>query len=234
MAQAASATATINTARIISKRLIAADILELRLSKPEGFSFVAGQFTQFLIPRETGPVWRSYSIASTPADPYLEFCVKILPEGLGSDYLSRIEAGGQIQCKGAAGRFVSPPPSELFFVATGVGLAPIMSLITDEIRNKKTDREIRLLFGVRHRADIFWRERLDQMAADSPNFSYVITLSQPEAGWDGSTGRVTEQLPDLAAGRSYYLCGSQEMVREVKTILAGRGVSDQDIHFEIF
>lgn len=215
---------------------IATEVLEVKFTRPVGFEYMAGQFIQLIIPSETGEILRSYSISSAPHETELELCVKLLPGGVGSNFFRALKLGDQINFYGSVGRFTVQPElnSPLVFVATGSGLAPVMSMISDVLEARGCLAPVSLLFGVRTQVDIFWQERLQTLAAQFPNFSYTITLSQPESGWTGVVGRVTAQLSTLPQAAHYFLCGSGEMVSEVRHHLITAGEPATSIHFEIF
>lgn len=217
------------------KTNLTADVVEFRFSKPEGFDFLAGQFVQIFIPHEEAMVKRSYSISSTPADPYIEFGIKILPDGIGTQYLNNLRQGDTITVRGPLGHFVSKDiDSPLCFVATGVGLSPIYGIIADELKHKGNRQHLHLYFGVRHEADIFWMDRLETLARDYDNFSYTLTLSRPSDTWDSAEGRVTAHMERHPETDHFYLCGSPDMVRDVREGLMSRGVDPTQIKFEIF
>jgi ferredoxin-NADP reductase len=228
-----SQTYTIN---LLSKKIIAHDMLELVFSRPENFTFKAGQFVQFFIPQELGEVLlRSYSISSHPEADQLEFCVKLIPQGKGSTFFNKLELLQQATLRGPEGRFVCLPEqsSDKIFIATGAGLAPIMSMVSNEVENEKS-KQIYLLFGVRTEEDIFWLERFEHLKSEYENFDFNITLSRPLESWQGWKGRVTEHLPEVKEVANYYLCGSLGMVKDVRTFLVAQGVQMKNIHFEIF
>lgn len=212
-------------------------MLELRFEKPSGFKYAAGQFVQFAIPTENATTFQSYSISSAPTDDYLEFLIKLLPNGKGSHFFSCMNVGDHAEMKGPAGRFIANNNTDAYyFVATGAGLAPIMAMLRDEIENKKTAKEVQLLFGVRSEEDLFWVDRLDTLAKQSEFFQYHVTLSQPKLNgrWQGLRGRVTDHLLHHLVTHAYYLCGNAAMVRDVRHMLIQNGISAAKIHFEIF
>jgi NAD(P)H-flavin reductase len=214
---------------------LTADIIELRFVKPAEFEFLAGQFVQLLIPHEGGVTRRSYSIANSPDEAFLEFVIKILPNGVGSQFLGSLREGDTVTGRGPLGHFVNNGnDNSICFVATGVGLAPIYGIILETLRNKKNTNSVHLYFGVRSESDIFWLERLETLAREYDNFSYTFTLSQPSTTWNGATGRVTAHLPHHSVTDNFYLCGSPEMVKEVRESLIDRGAEPTKIKFEIF
>ncbi|MBT3538689.1 FAD-dependent oxidoreductase [Candidatus Parcubacteria bacterium] len=224
----------IYTSKIIEKKDIATDVWEIRFDKPDGFEFESGQFIQIVINSQEKEILRSYSISSTPDDPYIELCIKVLEDGIGSNFFRNCNEGDEIIFKQANGRFVVQDSDEnLFFIATGAGLAPIMSIINNEL-NKKTRQKIHLLFGVRYEKNIFWQNRLEKLAKENNNFTYDISLSKPEDSWKGLGGRVSDHIPETVEKTDFYLCGSPPMVQDVRKILVDKGVDMKDVHFEIF
>ncbi|EKD25454.1 MAG: hypothetical protein ACD_80C00049G0003 [uncultured bacterium (gcode 4)] len=222
---------------LLSKKEVAQHVFELRFSKPEGFEYTAGQFVQFLIPNGEKITPRSYSISSIPTDEYLEFCIKLHEGGLASEYIRAMNVGSSLSCKGPLGRFVIDVNShDHYFVATGVGIAPIMGMIRSLIEEKNTDLPVRLLFGVREEEDVFWIDRLEELKQKHSLFDYTITLSQPKptGGWQGLKGRVTDHILHHLGKHKFYLCGNAGMVKDVRALIIEHGVDAEDIHFEIF
>lgn len=234
---------TLISAQISTITALTPDVFQIRFPKPEGFNYVAGQFIQLAVPgvsssdpKEVIEILRSYSLSSYTGESELELCVKLLPDGVGSNFVREARPGDQINFYGPVGRFVIPNEvtSPQVFVATGVGLAPIMGMIQDGLLMRQAQEPFHLLFGVRKEVDLFWLDRLQALAIKFPNFTYTITLSQPDSTWTGQSGRVTAHLDTLPLNGQYYLCGSSEMVAEVKQHLVSKGVLPKAIHLEIF
>ncbi|PIR03042.1 MAG: hypothetical protein COV60_02385 [Candidatus Magasanikbacteria bacterium CG11_big_fil_rev_8_21_14_0_20_43_7] len=225
------------TATLSEKIEIAKDVLQLTFTKPEGFLYEAGQFVQFLIPQGEKALPRSYSLSSIPTDDHLEFCVKILDGGVASAHFQAMDIGDEMMFRGPRGRFVvHENEHDHHFVATGVGLAPIMGMIRSLIESAGDHKPIRLIFGVRDEDDVFWIDRLEALKETSDLFEYHVTLSQPKptGGWKGLKGRVTDHLLHHLMKHRYYLCGSADMVKDVRSLLIEHGVEAKDVHFEIF
>ncbi len=220
---------------LIEKKYLTEDVLQIRLNKPKNFDFQAGQFIQIIAPQGEKQVFRSYSISSVPKDEYLELCVKLYDTGIASKLFQISNPGDTISFRGPAGRFVvNTSNSDLCFIATGVGLAPIMGMIQDELESKNNKNKLHLIFGVRYEKDIFWADRLEELQKKHTNFSYSTTISRPEDSWTGSRGRVTEHLPTNTSHLHAFLCGNADMVKTVREMLTTRGTDAKNIHFEIF
>lgn len=222
---------------LTEKKKIARDLLELRFEKPSGFSFTAGQFAQFHIPEGGRIALRSYSISSAPHDPFLEFCVKLLPDGKASAHFEKMNGGEEMTLQGPSGRFTMEKNSNgSYFIATGAGLAPIMAMMRDATKNRANGREMRLLFGVRSEEDLFWVDRLEKLKHTHEMFAYDVTLSQPKpnGGWRGLRGRVTDHILRHLIKHHFYLCGNAAMVKDVREMLLQNGTPTERIRFEIF
>lgn len=215
------------------KLYLTPNIVELRFTKPEGFTYLPGQFIQTYIPTTTPPTVRSYSVSSLPHQDYLELCIKILPGGIASAFFAGLQVGEKVDVTGPNGRFtLAGEDTSRAFVATGTGFAPVIALA--ESAAKISPEKVMVLFGVRNEADIFWANRLETLKNLYGNFDYAITLSQPSENWVGKRGRVTEHVLEVSGSSAYYLCGSLEMVKEVRGNLIKNNVINKNIHFEIF
>jgi len=210
-------------------------MIELQYTRPDGFVFEAGQFIQVIFGDQKASIFRSYSISSTPADKYIELCVKLYDNGVGSVFFTQANIGESMTFRGPAGRFVCHDTDQnIIFIATGAGLAPIMSMLRNELENKQTSNPIHLIFGVRHEKDIFWTDRLQALHQSYPHFTYTLTISRPESSWTGNVGRVTEYLPTHTSDKESFLCGSADMVKTVRQMLIHNGAPPKSVHFEIF
>ncbi|MSU75466.1 MAG: hypothetical protein EXS55_03060 [Candidatus Magasanikbacteria bacterium] len=223
------------TTALLHKKMLSQDIMELRFERPVNFTFLAGQFVQFQVPFQGSTLLRPYSMSSALQDEYLEFCVKILPEGKASKLFLALMSGDAVHISSAQGVFIcrSDHRSKKMFIATGTGLAPIISMIEDRLERAGNEK-LSLLFGVRFPEDVFWTDRLDEIQGSYNNFKYQLTLSRPSDVWAGLRGRVSEHLSHLPHEAEYYICGSVEMVKNVRSLLIAHGVDTKSIHFEIF
>lgn len=225
------------SATLTEKTQLTYNTVALKYTKPENISYLAGQFFQWILETPEGnTVKRSYSIASSPSDPYLEFFIKVYPDGIASNHIKTMNIGDTLSMQGPLGRFTLDPEqtAPVQLVATGTGIAPMMGILQDALVYQGRTEPIHLLFGLRKEEDVFWVDRLDALSDAYPQFSYTLTLSQPSETWKGAQGRVTDHLTSLCSETQYFLCGSVEMVKDVRGMLMEASVPPQHIHFEIF
>ncbi len=225
---------------VIENKLLAYNIFELVLSCEDVFSFVAGQFINIRILDSSSPCFRAYSICSNPKNPnIITLCVKLIEGGRGSTWLSKLKKGDVVDFIGPSGNltFKTPKDKTVFFVTTGTGIAPIKSIVEDQLLNKKNHHQkMVLLFGVRHIKDIFYVEEFLNLEKIYKNFEFHLVLSQPEdPAWKGKVGRVTNVLEDMDFSEGnfdFYVCGLKKMIISVKDLLQKKGVKEDDIYFE--
>lgn len=221
--------------------IIARDVYEFTLQKPEGFHFKPGQFVLFDTPLLDNPndrQPRAFSIASTPSEPELLFVAKMKEGGRASRWIAEaLKPGTQVQLQGPFGNFLldRETDKDYLFIATGSGIAPFRSQILHALEKGDT-RKIDLVFGVRHEDDIFWKDAFEDVAKGHPNFSYQLTLTQPSDHWKEHRGRVQTLVPlivDSFERKNMYICGSPVMTSELKKLcLEEWKIERKDLHVE--
>ncbi len=230
----------LRTAKLIKREQLTHDVIELTLETNENIEFQAGQFITIKIDDKTPPCFRAYSINSEPREnsQNFEVCLKIVPNGRGSNWLNSLKVGDEFNFLGPNGKFVFGTPAEktVLFVATGTGLAPFKSMIIDQLQSKTSQQKLHLLFGVRNEKDIFYQNLFENLAQEHENFTFDLTLSRPDSkDWQGKHGRVTAILETLeldAANTETYICGLKAMIDDVTEILKKKGLPEESIHFE--
>lgn len=242
----------LNKATLTKKTFLTYDVIELCFKTNSDFSYKAGQFVSVKVPSgtqsatsaqtQTSSIFRSYSISSKPTQGYFELCVKVVENGLASNFLANLKEESEIEFLGPIGNFGFKNQQEqtALFIGTGTGIAPLKSMIEDELA-KGNQQKMHLLFGVRHIKDIFYKEFFEKLSKEHKNFTFDLTLSRPEdESWTKSgekIGRVTDLLKTHELdpkNTTAYICGLKEMVEETTGILTQKGVQKENIHFERF
>ncbi len=224
--------------QVTQLKYLTLDVVELtvRLLAPEEILYQAGQFMQFKI----GDQFRSYSIVTPPTginNESLSFCVKILPSGVGSDFVKALQIGSDVVMRGPLGSFtVQNFEHPIFFIATGVGIAPFSSMVTDMLVRGYV-QPVRLLFGLRSEEDVFYYDKFTHLTSDYENFKFIPTLSRPQSHWPGEIGRVTTYISvsyPVLKDYTFYVCGGKEMVMDMRALLLKAGQDPKRIKLEIF
>lgn len=220
-------------ARVDQIRNLTHDVREigLRLTDPEEIHFKAGQFVSFDAPHPKfpRPATRAYSIASPPSRKgRITLLLNLIPGGPGSTYLFGLKEGDEVHFKGPAGSFYLKEDGQrdLLFVATGTGIAPFRSML-DHLMESGFSRSATLYWGLRSQKDLYYQKELEALAKLQPSFRFVTTLSWPEPGWTGATGRVTKLVAEQVSSvtnLSIYLCGNSGMIGEVSSLITQKGL----------
>lgn len=226
-------------AKIIDKKEIATDVLELLLKIDESVDFIPGQFFSIkIIDNEGKAQYRSYSIANHPNDPNdtIRLVIKILKGGLASEYFQKKSIGDEIEIKGPAGFFAykSADNQQTYLVCTGTGIVPLMTMLQDQLINKGNNNNITLIFGNRYNSDIFWEDKLKDLKTKYSNFNYELTFSRPDNDWTGHKGYSQELLTDDVDYKNshFYLCGIPQMIEDTKSFLIAKGAPKENIFEE--
>ena len=218
-------------AKVQQIRHLTPDIREMTLEmvEPSSLSFQAGQAIAVSVPDEASGsnLHRYFSLASPPrSSTHLVLLLNSQDRGKGSTFLLAKEIGAEVEVFGPYGSFLIQyePEKELLFVGTGTGVAPLWSMMAT-LLEQKTSQPIKLLWGLRGELDRYYLQELEAWATEHKNFSYVLTLSQPNENWKGKQGRVTDLLQDLTSvnNLAVYVCGNRAMVNEVHDILKKKG-----------
>ena len=140
--------------------------------------------------------------------------------------------------RGPLGKFTIPETIEdLCFICTGTGIAPFRSMIKHIKRNNIPYKNLYMIFGTRVESDILYREELEQLSKEMPNFTYIPVLSRGDENWKGETGYVHAVYERIFADKrptKFMLCGWTAMINEAKDRLAAMGYGKESVHYELF
>ncbi len=205
------------------------------------------------VSRVEKPVIRAYSMANYPEEEgILKFNIRIaspppgtdLPPGQMSSFVFNLKPGDSIDVYGPFGEFFAKETGhEMVFVGGGAGMAPMRSHIFDQLKRLSSQRKISFWYGARSLREAFYVEEFDQLAAENPNFSWHLALSdpQPEDNWEGYTGFIHQVLFDnylkdheAPEDCEFYMCGPPMMTAAVIKMLLDLGVERDNILLDDF
>lgn len=214
----------------------------LRLA-PEGhngMTFQPGQFAWLSLGRAP---WRAgehpFSISSAPEEGGdVEVTIKAL--GDFTREVSRTPPGTVAYLDGPHGVFsvdLHPDAPGVFFLAGGIGIAPIMSMLRAMAR-RGDPRPMRLVYGNRTWETVTFREELETLTRRL-DLDVVHVLRGPPEGWSGAAGLpdgdlVREAVRSLPTGAHCFLCGPLRMNETAQRALAEAGVPARRVHYELF
>lgn len=202
-------------AEVTSIEVFSEDNFVLKLAKPEGFEYRAGQFAMLHFNSKQKP----FSIASHPSEEELIFLIKEHDNGDVTPHLMELKEGDEVEITGPFGVYEvkASDAEEIVFIAAGTGVAPFRSMILD-VLERFPDKRVRLIFGFRY--DFYFGDFWEGLKKEHSNFDYYVCCSRPkEAKWEGACGRITDDLEERIGGvdgKDVYVCGSEGVVEGVK------------------
>ncbi|HTZ52652.1 MAG TPA: ferric reductase-like transmembrane domain-containing protein [Spirochaetia bacterium] len=216
----------------------------LFLKKPKGAvaRFLPGQFAWLTAGASPfADAEHPFSISSS-AEERREICFTVKELGDFTSRIRHLAPGSMVYVDGPFGAFSCdrhPHAEGFLFVAGGIGVTPIMSMLRT-LADRGDRRPLVLLYANRTWEAVTFREEIEGLGARL-NLRVVHVLEKPPDGWTGARGFVTEDLirSQLPAARrpnewEVFLCGPPPMMDAVERSLGRLGVSPGDIHSERF
>jgi ferredoxin-NADP reductase len=198
-------------------------VCTLRFRAPDPVSFVPGQYAHVLAPasppgRENV---RHLSIASIPAEGFLQFSVDLAS---ASDYkkkLAALQVGEEAHLFKVKGEFVlaTPLPPKIVFLAGGLGITPVRSLLKQIVHDG-----LPVAWSLIHvaREKFLYQEEIEAWGG------VQVRIGRPELG--PVLSRAVNDAPEAL----YYISGSARFVEGMAGTLRGLGVPDGSLRVEDF
>ena len=211
------------------------DVKTFRVERPQGgklFEHKPGQCAMVSVP---GVGEAMFSITSSPTnEKYQEFSIKRC--GTLTDCLHSMEVGDELTVRGPYGN--SFPVEEdikgqnLLFIAGGIGLAPLRSVINYVLDKRENYGSVDILYGSRSMQDLVGLDeiRRDWMAADGVEVH--LTIDRPQEEWDGHVGFVPNYLKELgfSTDKTVLVCGPPIMIKFVLAALQEMGFEKSQVY----
>ena len=212
------------------------DIKTFRVEALEGgkcFEHMPGQCAMLSIP---GVGEAMFSITSSPTvKEYQEFSIKKC--GCLTSWLHQMDVGQQITIRGPYGR---PFPvddelkgRDLLFIAGGVGLAPLHSVINYVLDKRDSYGKVDVVYGSRSKEDLLDLEEIQTRWMDPKNDIDVhLTIDRAQEGWDGHVAFVPTYVKELGfdPNKTVLVCGPPIMIKFVLQALTELGFEKTQIY----
>lgn len=208
----------------------------------KGMQFQPGQFAWLT-------AWKSpftdsehpFSISSSAeVRDRIEFTIKEL--GDFTRTIKEMQPGQLVYIDGPFGAFSidrHPHAKGYAFIAGGIGITPIMSMLRT-MHARGDDRPLVLIYANNRWDDITFREEIETLGEEL-NLQVIHVLADPPDDWQGERGFINAQildryLPEERSTNVYeiFICGPPPMMDAVEKTLPQIGISLGDFHSERF
>lgn len=210
------------------------DVTTFCITRPEGgrlFEHMPGQCAMIGVP---GVGEAMFSITSSPTNTEVqEFSIKRC--GRLTDYLHAMEAGDMLTVRGPYGN-AFPVETELkgknlLFIAGGIGLAPLRSVIQYVLDNREKYGLVDILYGSRSMQDLVGLDEIRGVWEKAEGVRVHLTIDREQPEWNGHVGFVPAYLKELgfSTDKTVLVCGPPVMIKFVLDALMEMGFSKTQV-----
>ncbi len=197
------------------------------------FHFEAGQFGEYSV---FGEGESTFCIASPPTrSGYIECSVKAV--GKVTQALRRLGAGSTLGFRGPYGNsfpLETMKGRSLVFIAGGIGLAPVRSLIWNVLDRRDQFKELTIVYGARTVADLVYKRELAEWSQRSDiRLWQAVDPGGQTPDWKGEVALVPVLLEKAApsgADAFAVVCGPPIMIKFTLPVLTKLGFPDNHIY----
>lgn len=211
------------------------DVKTFRILTPEGkkpFDHMPGQCAMISMP---GVGEALFSITSSPTNTeFMEFSIKKC--GCVTDWLHAVEPGQQVTVRGPYGNGF-PVETELkgkdlLFIAGGIGLAPLRSVINYCRHYRENYGTIDIVYGSRSKDDLVDYQEITDEWCREDGINVYLTIDREQEGWDGHVGFVPNYVKELNpdVSKTVLVCGPPIMIKFTLAGLKELGFSDTQVY----
>ena len=213
-----------------------ADVKTFRVEKIGGgklFEHLPGQCAILSVPGKGEAI---FSITSSPTnEKYMEFSIKRC--GSITNFLHfDIEPGQQIAVRGPYGNHFPVEDKlkgkDLLFIAGGIGLAPLRSVINYMLDKREAYGSIDVVYGARSKEDFVRYDELTNVWPVQKDTRVHLTIDRAQEGWTGNVGFVPNFLKDLkfTPDKTVLLCGPPIMIKLCLAALIEMGFEKKQVY----
>ena len=215
--------------KILSIKPVTHDVRCIRVKKPEKYAFVPGQATDVAINKEG---WkdqkRPFTFTSLNTDPWLEFTIKCYAGHQGvTNEIGKLVEGDELIIDNPWGAIRYK--GEGYFIAGGAGITPFLAIFR-QLHQVGLIGKNRLFFSNRTADDIIYRDELLKIFEEKVVF--VLTDKVLPGRSLEFIDKAFLQGHVTRFDNCFYVCGPDQMVRQVNDILLEQGATTQSLVFE--
>ena len=231
--------------KLVEKKEAAKDTKSFIFEPEKEVKWLPGQYFYFTLPKLTHDdpkgATRHFTIYLSPTESKnIGFTTRIRSSSGFKQTALELKIGDVIEGEGPEVTFVldESEKGEHVLLAGGIGITPFRSIIKYNIDRDLKDIKLHLIYANSTPEEIAFMEELGSLAKGYDNVKVEMTVSQPDKGWKGLSGRIDEvMIRKLTADfqqPTYWLCGPPPMAEATEKILGGMGISSGRVRVEKF
>lgn len=202
------------------------------LDGKKAFDHMPGQCAMLGVPG-VGEAMFSISTAPTQGD-YMDFSIKSV--GKLTKYLHRLDVGAHITIRGPYGNAFPVDDllkgKDLLFIAGGIGLAPLRSVIHYVLDKRADYGSVDIVYGARSAPDLVFKDEVTSRWGTQPDTRSYVTIDKSEDGWDGHVGFVPSYLQEIgfSTNKTALICGPPIMIKYALGALMDMGFQKDQVY----
>ena len=206
------------------------------------YTFKAGQYLTLCSKIKGEEVKRSYSICSNPQSGKLQVGVKVIKNGVYSNYINdALRVGDTIEVSVPEGRFVlDKSPANYLAFAAGSGITPIISIASDELRKNSSSIFV-LGYGNKTLGSTMFKDSINTLKNEFQDRFFVYNIYSQENNPDSFFGRIDSEFINQVLKQhssidfeKVLLCGPEKMIQSATELLKSESFNENQILYELF
>ncbi len=177
------------------------------------------------------------SICSSPTrEPNFELTVRAT--GRLTDRMHLLQEGSAVGIRGPFGHGFDVNAfkgKDVLFVAGGIGLAPLKSLIDYTVDKRDDFGRIIITYGTKNPQEILFPDEIREWQENN-SVEFTMTVDRADANWKGNVGVITTIIPPLELdvdNTMVAVCGPPVMYKYVLLALKGKRIPEENIFISL-
>lgn len=226
------------------------DAVSILFNVPEelkpNYTFIAGQYVNIRLTLDGKEIRRAYSICSAPESGELRIAVKAVKDGAFSQFANtKLKAGDVLEVGKPEGKFIFETEAnrQKNYVAfvSGSGITPVLSILKSVLKSEPKSSFV-LVYGNKSPEETIFHQELHDLHLQYVNRFFVHYVYSQAKADEALFGRIDKSVVNYVLNNKhaalefekFYLCGPEEMIDNVSTILKEKNVKESAIKFELF
>jgi len=212
------------------------------------YQYIQGQHLTLKADIDGQDIRRSYSICCGVDQQKLQVGIKRIEDGIFSNYANNeLKVGMTLEVMPPQGHFYTEldenNAKHYLFVAVGSGITPNLAHI-ESILVAEPNSRVTLIYGNRSTPLMMFREKLSFIKNENmQRFHWVNLFSREENEAELFNGRISvaklealdsAKVIELKKFDDIFICGPEDMIKNVSESLENIGYNKDQIHYELF